>query len=286
VSDVQLKIGGKIHRGWTSIRIRRSLEQIADSFDLELTDRWENNQQPRQIQTGEPCEIWIDDTKIITGYVDDVFPTYNESEHSLNVTGRSKAGDLVDCSLPGDTFNNQTLLQMATRLFKPFGISVSTYTDTGGPFKQQVLEEGQSPFEFIENLARVRAVRMVSDVDGNIELVRTGNNKIFTALRLGDNIKQAAGEFSSIDLFREYIVSGQQKGGDSLAPDDAAHTTSTITSSYVNRYRPTLMLIDTPADIADCKKRGEWQRNTTFGRRWFTPCWVGTMRMGYGRRTI
>jgi len=264
--DVQLKISGQVHRGWKSIRIRRSLEQIADSFDLTLTDRWENNQAPRDIKTGNECEIWIDDIKVIVGYIDKVLPTYDANNHSLNVSGRSKAGDLVDCSIPGKTFNQRTLLQIASELCKPFDISVSSDTDIGGPFKKQVLEDGQSIFEFIESLARIRAVRIVSDVDGNITFVRTGKQKIKTPLKLGKNIKSASGDFSSNELFSEYVVSGQQTGSDTTFGDAAAHTTSKIVSKHINRYRPTLILVDNPADIADCKKRGEWQRNTSFGR--------------------
>jgi len=267
MSDLILKVNGDIHRGWTSVRIRRSLESIADSFSLSLTDSWGNDEPPREIKTGDKCEISIDGEKIITGYIDNITPEYNATEHSLSVSGRSKAGDLVDCSLPGKEFNNRTLLQIATELCSPFDINVTAKADIGGPFvNKQTLEEGQPIFEFIETLARVRAVRIVSDMDGNIEFVRAGTERINTSLTLGENIKSASGEFSSSELFSQYVISGQQKGNDNLFGDATALTTSTVESKYVERFRPTLLLIDGAADIADCKSRGEWQRNTSFGR--------------------
>ena len=36
---VTLQIGSQQHQGWQEVRIRLSLEQIADSFELVLTER-------------------------------------------------------------------------------------------------------------------------------------------------------------------------------------------------------------------------------------------------------
>lgn len=266
MSDLQLKINGKIHRGWTSARIRRSLEQIASSFDLTLTDRWDNKQKPRAIKTGDECEIWINNEKVITGYVDNVSPNYDATTHTLNVSGRSKAGDLVDCSMASKTFNDRTLLQIAQELCEPFSIKLSSQTDIGAAFKKQTLEDGQSIFEFIDALARVRAVRMLSDAEGNLIFTRTGSERINTSLTLGENILKASGSFSSQELYKEYLVKAQRAGSDESWGDDAASIERVITSDHVKRYRPTVLLVDGPGDASDCQRRGEWQRNAAFGR--------------------
>lgn len=266
MSDLQLKLNGEIHRGWTSIRVRRSLEQVASTFSLTLTSRWGEDEQQRNIKTGDQCDVWIDQEKLITGYVDNVSPAYDAKTHTLNVTGRSKTGDLVDCSVASKTFNNRNLVQIAQDLCSPFDIDVISNTDTGAEFKKQTLEDGQSIFEFIDMLARIRAVRVITDVDGNLVFTRTSKERLKTSLTLGGNILKASGTFSSQDLFSEYLVKAQKSGSDESWGESSASIERTITSEHVKRHRPTVLLVDGPGDSSDCQRRGEWQRNATYGR--------------------
>lgn len=267
MSDVVLKINGGIYRGWTTIKIRRSLEQVADTFNLGVTDNRSGAlADQKKIKSGDLCEIWIDDDKVITGFVDNVGMSYDNASRSITVSGRSKAGDLVDCSFLGKQFKNRTLLQIAEELCAPFGLSVISETDTGASFKKQAIEEGQPFFEFIESLARVRAVRLVSNPDGDLVFVRTGNDRVSTPLRLGDNILSASASFSSREQFSEYLIKGQRPGSEQDWGASAADVQVKISGDRVARYRPKVMMIDGPADLSDCRNRGEWQRNTAFGR--------------------
>lgn len=271
MSDVQLVIAGKAYGGWTSIRIMRSLEAVADTFDLSLTDRWSDQKLPMPIPAGAACEVAIDGERVITGYIDEVSPEYDGSHHAINVRGRSKAGDLVDCSIAGADgkglqWRGKTLLAIASELCGRFGISVSALTDVGGGFKSVALEPGETIWEFIEHLARIRAVRFVSTTDGNMAIVRAGQSRVKTALTLGENIRLASGQFSTIERFSDYIVQAQQTGDDDTWGEQSAHVHATAKDNGVGRYRPTVIVSDTPGGLADCKQRAEWQRNTAWGR--------------------
>lgn len=272
--DVRLKLGGQIYGGWTRIRVMRSIESVADTFELTLTERWGEQAAPRPIRAGMPCEVWIGNERVVTGYVDEALPAYDGQSHTITVSGRSKAGDLVDCSLAGEAgkplqWKGQTLLAIAKDLAGRFGIEVSATADVGAPFKIEALEPGETVWDFLEGLARRRAVRIVSKTDGNLVITRAGTARIGTALRLGENIRSASGQFTTRERFSDYIVQGQQTGDDWGSGDAAAHMQGTAIDEALKglgRYRPLVVVADGPSTTADCKRRAEWQRNTAYGR--------------------
>jgi len=254
----------------------RSLESGADSFELGLTDRWADDQKVRGIRAGAACQLRLDGEPVVTGYIDDVLPEYDAATHSLRVSGRSKVGDLVDCSLAGESgqprqWKRRNLLEIARELAGLFGIDVQALTDVGADFRAVSLEPGQSIFSFLEELARIRAVRLVSAADGSMLITRAGLGRSPTALVLGENILRASGEFSVRDRFSDYIVLGQQTGmtWDVDTATASAHLRGSAQDQALvtaPRYRPTVILAEGTVDTADCRRRAEWQRNTAAGR--------------------
>lgn len=275
MSDITLRIDGRIYGGWKDIRVVRSIEQSADTFELALTDRWGDERLPVPIRAGTPGELWLGDARIVTGYVDDALPEYDDQTHTVRVEGRSKAGDLVDCSLAPEKgkplqWSGRSLLQIAKDLAGRFGIEVSAEVDVGEAFTRVAMEPGQTVWEFLERLARIRGVRIVSRPDGGLLITRAGTARYQTALVLGQNILRASGQFSSREQFSDYIVQGQVTGGsktwDGAIAEAAAHVRSQVINAHVGRYRPTVIVQDETDGIADAKRRAEWQRNVAWGR--------------------
>lgn len=252
--EVALKVGGELHRGWKDIKIVRNLARPADAFNLTLT-RLEG------IKEGSACEVWHGDAKVLSGYVDEVLPEYDAKTSSLQVVGRSKAADLVDCSLPGQQFNNLDLLTIARSLADPFGIDITAVADIGGPFKTRVLEPGQPIYEFLDELARIRGVRFVPNVDGDLIITRSGATRIETPLVLGENIIKASGRFSSAQRFSEYTAVSQQSADDQTWGNAAANLRSTAQDKDITRYRPSTVQVDGPGNSDDCGRRIVTHRN-------------------------
>lgn len=267
--EVVLKVDGLKYAGWKSIDIRRSLEHAADSFALGLTDRWAGSEQRRPIRMGSPCEVWIGDRKLITGYVDDVNPSYNASERTINVEGRSKVADLIDCALPlfneKAQFKNQNFSALATRLAKHFSIDVVDEVGQFKPAQTRVMDTGVRIYEFLEELSREEAVFMVSDVDGNLVITRASEQKIDTTLVLGGNIKEAGGRFSMKDRFSKYYFMSQGGSWNENYGEAAAHVTGNAEDVRL-RFRPTVVLAEQANNAESIRKRAEWQRNVNYGR--------------------
>ncbi len=264
MNNLEIVIGNRRWSGWKSARVTRSIKRLADTVELSLTDRWTGNPDPRPIRADAPCTVVLNGITAITGYVFDVAQDYDAESHSIEVTGLSKAADLIDCSIKGRQFNGRNLAQIAGELAKPFGIFVSSSADIDEPFQKVAIETGQPIADFIQELSRIRGVRPVSLSNGDIAFVRTGTVKAPTPLVLGRNVKRASGTFSSSGRFSEYRVLGQSPGSDDWFGDQAANAEAVVSDSTM-RHRPHTMIADGPATTADAKVRAGAEKNRRFG---------------------
>jgi prophage tail gpP-like protein len=264
VPNVELLINGQRWSGWQKIKVVQSIKTAANWFDLTLTDRWEIGSDVMPIKKGSACQVLIDGAPIITGYLFDVLPSYDADSHSINVGGFSKAKDLLDCSLPGQQFNGRTLLQIAQALCQPFGISITAGADIGGAFPAVALEPGEPIFDFLNDLSRLRAVRLISLPDGTISFVQTGTAVSPTPLVYGQNILRAQARFNADGDFSALTVVSQTRGTDDYFGEEAALNSATATTAY-SRYRPHTLSADGPANNADCKRRAQAEMNRLAG---------------------
>ncbi|MEW6648144.1 MAG: phage baseplate assembly protein [Pseudomonadota bacterium] len=271
MSDVQLKIGNQVYGGWTQVKVRRSLDLFASTFDLAYTDRWPGQNGARPIALGAAAELYIDGQKLITGYVDKAPVRYSARERSLGVSGRSKVADLVDCTFNADKLNgvqrnDQTLLQLADYLAKPFRVKAKSSVAGLKVIEQPVINSIQTAFDFLEKLSRKEAVMLLDDPDGNLVIARASSRRAPTALVLGQNILECDGEESHRDRFSIYNIFGQYPDPDSQhAPEWKAHVSGRAEDAGM-RYRPTTIDAETALDYADAERRAIWQRNLNYGR--------------------
>jgi prophage tail gpP-like protein len=264
MSEVILRLGSQRFDGWKAINITRSMECFANDFSLEVTDRW-SAEKIAPIQNGSPCEILIDSGKVITGYVDEISPTYSESSRRIRVRGRSKTADLVDCSNTlTQQFKNQTFLQIGRALCKPFVIDVINEAGLTEKFSSKQFEVGQTTFDCLAEMARHAGVRLMTNADGNAVIARTGTRKVKTPLKLGDNILEAEGSFSLRDRFSDYMIASQFPGDNNINGAAAAHIKG-VSADRAMRYRPIFIQSETPLNQSMASKRAIWQRNTAFG---------------------
>jgi prophage tail gpP-like protein len=268
--SVELIVAGQVFGGWQQIAIERGIEQLAGTFTLSVTDRWNTQEQQKafDLKPGQACKVQVHGQTVITGYIDDISRRYDEAAHEITLTGRDKAGDLVDCSAIYKTgvWNNKTLDAIARDVLAPFGIGVIVKTDLGGPIPVLAIQEGESVFELLERAARMKAVLLVSDGAGNVLLTRAGVARGAAELIEGGNILQAEGLFSDKDRFSDYIVKGQSSGNDHQYAGVVAHVSASVKDAASTRYRPLIIMGEDQGGHATLKQRAEWERNVRAGR--------------------
>lgn len=268
---VNLSVDGAIHAGWTSVSINRSMENIAGTFSLSLSDRWPGSAGSRPIRPGSLCTLSIGDDVVITGHVDDVSPSFDSTSHSISITGRDATGDLVDCSAanePGE-WTERSLLQIIEALCKPFGITARAAIYVGKKILTFRINEGETAFEAIELACRMRGVLSVSDGQGGLiltrasEAVRITNN--LTSGKAG-NIISGSGKSSWKDRYSEITVKGQQRGTDNTSGADNAEPYASTTDPNITRYRPLIVLAEDQGDAATFKERALWEASVRRAR--------------------
>lgn len=261
VNDVTLTVNGTTYGGWKTISITLSMENLSGVFELGISEKWPGQNVPRGIQYGDECTLKIGSDRIITGYVDQIQIGYNKENHSITVSGRDKAGDLVDSSAihkPG-TWRNRNLLQIASELTAPFGISIKADVGLGKSFKKFAIEPGESAYEALERLAKMRAVLIISDGFGGLLVTRAGTRKAHTAIRVGENVEACNATFDYTNRFSNIIVKGQTQGDDHTPASIFTGSRGMAFDSGVKRHRPLLIIAESQANAEQCKDRAEWE---------------------------
>lgn len=267
---VRLGVDGTEYGGWQEVAITRSIETLANSFDLRLTEKWFDPAQARPIAAGDACTVSISGEVVISGWLDEDKPELDDAMHDVKATGRDTTGDLVDCSAvhrPGE-WRNRSALQLVEALCAPFGIPVRAIADVGKSFSSFKLNEGESVFEAIERICRARALLSVADGQGGLLLMRSGAQarRIDAPLVEGVNIKRIAGMNSMIERYSEIIVKGQQTQLDGMTPEQASSPSASAKDPFVKRYRPLLIVAGEEGDGLTLSQRAQWEVSVRAGR--------------------
>ncbi len=269
MSEITLTVDGLIYGGWKSVSVRRSIETIAGTFSLSVSERWPGQQTLNAILPGQKCRVTLDGDPVITGYVDDVAPAWSATRHEVGIDGRDVTGDLVDCSAihrPGE-WQGLGLEAIVTILAQPFGIPVKATTETGAPFRSFGIEEGETAFEAIERACRMRGVLATSDGHGGLCIIRPVGPRASVALKRGENILDATARLSHRDRYSQYIVKGQQPSfGNLMPPELLAQIRAEATDPGTRRYRPLQIVAEQSVDGASAQERAMWEANVRAAR--------------------
>lgn len=265
---VILLVDGVRHSGWKSVSINRSIETVAGTFNLVLTERWPGQEAARPVMPGRPCQVLIGSDKVMTGYVDDTNPKYDKNSHTVQVTGRCKTGDPVDCSAiyRSGQWRGVRLETIAKDLLAPFNIQVKVEENTGRAFGSYSIEEGETAFECIERAARQRAVLLISDADGNLVITTASETMTGIVIEEGKNIESAEAAISWKDRYSKIIVKGQGKPTDSDFGERSTRGKGIANDESINRYRPLIIIAEDSGDGITLAERAAWERNSRRGK--------------------
>jgi len=264
-----LKLGGTTYTGWKTLRAERSIEQMAGQFNLGVTEDVSANRLDRlALDSDLSAQLLLDDEPVITGWLDDFSPSYDPTTHSIDIAGRDKTADLVDCSAihKSGQWKNATIKQIATDLLAPFGVPLVMEVDPGKAFPSFGIDPGQTVFECLDRAARLNAMLLTSNAEGALVITRASEAVISVVLEEGVNIKSGSAQFSRRERFSKYVLRGQDSGSDDAFGDAVAHNEAVVTDSSVKRHRPLIVIAEDHANATTLRDRAEWERNVRRGR--------------------
>jgi len=280
--SVRLTIGGSTYEGWKSIAVSLSLAQLCGTFELVTTDRFPGQPGRYNFRLGQRCAVSLRGQTVITGYLEEIEPSYDKGNHEITLRGRDATCDLVDCSHvgPPSQWNGQSLPQICREVCRPFGISVGLEAAQGAPFESVKTNEGDTVSAFIVRLCRQRGVLPLTYGDGGLVLSRAGARGRGGALVLGDNLLKGSVNHNNRERFSRYLVKAQgtraAQPAETLTEEEAALYRASYTSpvfeagdAVIVRYRPLVVLAETKATQSDCEARANWEAGVRAGRsRW------------------
>lgn len=306
INTVRLIVAGQEYGGWKSVRIEAGIERQARSFELEVTDRWPGQTDiPRRIRPFDACQVFIGQELVLTGWVDATPIKYDGKSFGVSVKGRSKTADLVDCcpipagqdiviggqwkdvigkdgkkanviAPPAKTaqqWRNMKMEAIAAALAAPYGVRVVAEVDTGRVIPDHQIQPGETVFESIDRMMRLRHVLSTDNERGDLVFIDVGSaGAASTAIEIGKNIMAASTDLDYKGVFSEYIVKGQRAGNDEAYAEDVAEeegdstestvdTSQAITQDSRSKRRRVLVIKQSgQADEGTCQDRADYER--------------------------
>jgi prophage tail gpP-like protein len=235
---VTLEVDGLTFEGWKSVKVTQSIKQGAIAFGLQVTEKWYVRSEAWRIQPGAAARLLIDGILVCTGFVDAPEFEIDDQDHSVNISGRSRACDLVDSStvVPGGNFRGADALSIISAIVQPYGIAVhvddpedaptrvanARFGKSGGaslhkvgkklgPGKSRIgnfeINQGEKAYETIQRLCKLSGLLVFSRPDGDIQIARAGQDRYSFQL---PTVRHAQATFDWSKRFSEYIGKGQQ----------------------------------------------------------------------------
>ena len=262
---VILRVNQQDYDGWLEVSITCGIERQARDFNISITRTWPGAENiPRLVRPGDVCEVWIGNDKVLTGYVDATPVSYDSSQITVGVNGRSKTADLVDCAADfgKGQWRGRKIESIANDLAKAYSINVLTEVDTGAVIADHQIQPGESAFESIARLLTLRQFLSSDNANGQLVLLNPGSaGRATTALRLGDNVLSADCALDYKDVYSTYVCKGQRAGSDLDNAETLAESVSRATDSAIKRNRLMIITQSGQADIKTCADRVKFEAN-------------------------
>jgi prophage tail gpP-like protein len=262
--DIHLFVGGFSYSGWERVRICRSIEAVAGSFDLTVA-----NSRVWPIASDAKCELRAGIELVISGFVDSVNKHFDDVSHTITVRGRDATCDLVDCSAamtPGEWYD-LPLERIVHELALPLGIKVATNIDTGPFFDRYAVQPGETVFAAIERACRLRGVLPQAQPDGSLLLTRPGLERATVSLEQGVNVSAANLSFDRSAIFHDYFVRAQQPNpDDDQSAEDCAGPEGNAQDLSARFGRSLVIMAEGIADDDACDRRAEWEASVRAAR--------------------
>lgn len=216
--DVALIVGERRYEGWESVRVTRSMETVAGSFEVTANDRWAEQVEPWPLAEEDRCRVEIGTTPIIDGYIDRRTVSLDANARTLNYAGRDRAAVLVDCTalLGRYRFYDIDPVAFITEVAKGLGVEVVTAPGLGrlDRIRKQTFSPGDTAWQAIQEVASAAGVLVISDGAGRLQVTRGTTQVQAAPLRQGDNIRTAAVEYDGAERYHRYVVASTAPADD------------------------------------------------------------------------
>lgn len=292
---VSIRVGGKIYGGWKSVKVSISMNQITRAFGLSVTDKFPGNLDFHRLRNGDLVQLYIGEDLVCTGYIDEVKVNYNGKQITVDVQGKSKTVDLVECcpvakygvgakqdenawkgvvigkdgqrkevppsAIQTTSWKNLKTSEIMASLAAPYSIAVHSIGEVGNKLANHTVVPGETVSESINRLITKDNLVVMDDEAGDLVIVEPGDAGDCTdALELGKNILSGDAKFNASKLFSRYVVLGQHSGTDTDFGRSASEDKGIVDSPFVTRPRLKVIKDQGQSGKKTCGERADFER--------------------------
>ena len=269
-TELTLVVNGSEISGWEDIEVTLRAEGFPNSFAIGLSSRAPITSAEVVAKAGDGCTVLLGDDVVITGYIDRDVPGGTAETHALQLVGRGKTQDLVDCSgeWGSGAMTNVTVLDVATKLASKYAITVKLAdgASAGDPIDQIAGTYGETGAEQIQRLARNAGLMAYEDAQGVLVLAIAGTKKAASGIVYGRNVQSWSVE-NSIDGRYSDITCLQQAQDTTIELGDAGEFVFNVPDPTMPRHRLIYLIMEQAADPEDfTRKKAKWEMARRIGR--------------------
>lgn len=214
-------VNGQKFTDWTAVRVEERCTEPFPTFMLEVTEEsptpvsWGKS----LLAPGAPCQIYLGNHLAITGVITERHVAFDAKMHGVRLIGAGRTFDVSTSSVPLDKLGNhdgKSVVQLAKDLTAHLGVNVKTVGEVDAtPFEKAQVQPGEFIISTIERYARMRAVVVGSDKDGNLLLIgKHASEPDATHLVEGGNILRANAAVRDGNMMKYIVATGQDTGSD------------------------------------------------------------------------
>jgi prophage tail gpP-like protein len=278
-NEVKLVVDGVVYAGWTDVQVTLIAEGFPPSFSVQASVPPDAD---LPFGEGVDCVVKMGNDTVITGYVDRVRDFGDSETHTIEINGRGKTQDLVDCGAEWTSHQmiGGNALIIAQRLAQPYGIEVIMVNgaDPGPAIPEFLLNYGESAADIIQRVARNAGLLAYEDHLGRLCLAAAGSAEASSGFVYGTNVQAWSVERSMDQRFSDYVVASVSTA--SMGALDAQGGTPgkdyyvAVKDPVVPRHRLKYLVVDYMAQDPEnfTQKRAQWKcRGGQGDPSWYPP---------------
>jgi prophage tail gpP-like protein len=211
-NELTIVVDGKEIAGWETVEVTLMAEGFPNSFAVSMSSKESATGAAITVKAGQECAVMLGDDVAIRGFVDRSIVSGDAQSHIINVMGRGKTQDLVDCSAEwpdGQLFDGDAL-EISKKLALPYGLEVKLGDGAaaGDKVPQWALNYGESGAEIIQRVALNAGLLAYEDNNGRLVLGTAGSKEAASGVAYGENVQSWSVETSMDGRFSEIVCCG------------------------------------------------------------------------------
>lgn len=268
--SLALKSGGNSFTGFESVHIRRSMLEISGGFALIIENFFKDQRTPR-LTMDSPVQVEINGVRVLDGWIDKMPISFGDDNDSVEIHGRDKTCDLVDCmySFTPNEWRNQSIANLIRNLCHPFDISVvigpSAVQEVSSVIETYKASEGVTVGDLINELCRDVGIFAMSTGDGKLTLTKAGATRSNDGITVGSNCTAGKHTQSNENRHSDYIVKGQGIGTDNKSRGDYISCIGNFEDPIVGRTRPRVLFSEGITNTAKCRRKAIFEARVQAG---------------------